>query len=261
MSSARRFVGAIDSHEDRHLKGRARMATSSDPVRPPEPIDRRRLFLGVAWSLLMYILCLFLPAGTWMWFRGWLFFLVLVATSVVMTWYLYRVNPDVIAGRVNRHEGTKTWDRWVLVILIPALVAVLVVPALDDGRYHWLPVGWWVCAVGYFLLCIGMAGFAWAESVNRFFEPTVRIQTDRGHTVVNTGPYAIVRHPGYVAGCLLFLGIPLCLGSIWGLIPAALSCLILVVRTILEDRMLRTELPGYEEYAQRVRYKWIPGVW
>ena len=101
----------------------------------------------------------------------------------------------------------------------------------------------------------------WAESVNKFFEPTVRIQTDRGHRVIDTGPYAIVRHPGYASGYLLFVGMPLALGSLWALIPAILSCLLLVVRTILEDQTLRNELAGYEEYAQRVRYRLIPGVW
>ena len=106
-----------------------------------------------------------------------------------------------------------------------------------------------------------MVGLTWAEAVNKFFEPTVRIQTDRGHRVIDTGPYAIVRHPGYVSGFLVFIGMPLCLGSLWALIPAVLVCLLLVVRTIWEDQTLREELAGYEEYAQRVRYRLIPGVW
>ena len=80
----------------------------------PEPIDRRRLFLSVGWTLLIFVLCLFLPAGTWAWSRGWLFFFVIVVTSILITLYLRRVNPDVIAGRVNRHEGTKRWDRLLL---------------------------------------------------------------------------------------------------------------------------------------------------
>jgi protein-S-isoprenylcysteine O-methyltransferase Ste14 len=97
--------------------------------------------------------------------------------------------------------------------------------------------------------------------VNRHFEPTVRIQTDRGHTVIDTGPYALVRHPGYVAASLLVLGMPLSLGSYWASIPAILSYLLLVVRTALEDRTLQDELPGYKEYARRVRYRLLPGVW
>ena len=107
----------------------------------------------------------------------------------------------------------------------------------------------------------GLAGLTWAESVNKHFEPTVRIQTERGHTVVDTGPYTIVRHPGYLAASLLVLGMPLALGSFWALIPAVISYLLLVVRTALEDRTLQDELPGYREYAERVRYRLIPGVW
>ena len=101
----------------------------------------------------------------------------------------------------------------------------------------------------------------WAESANKFFEPTVRIQTDRGHTVIETGPYAIVRHPGYVAACLLCLGMPLSLGSLWALIPGVLACLLLVLRTVWEDQTLRDELTGYRKYAQRVQYRLVPVVW
>jgi protein-S-isoprenylcysteine O-methyltransferase Ste14 len=107
----------------------------------------------------------------------------------------------------------------------------------------------------------GLAGMTWATSVNKFFEPTVRIQTERSHTVIDTGPYALVRLPGYVAAILLVLGMPMSLGSYWALIPAILTCLLLGVRIVLEDKTLRNELPGYEEYAQRVRYRLVPGVW
>ena len=232
-----------------------------DQPRPPEPTDRRRLILSVGWSLLIFVLFLFVPAGTLAWSKGWLFFVVTVAASILITVYLQRVNPDVVAARVNRHEGTKGWDRVLLGLFLPALVSILPVAALDDGRFRWFPVPWWVCGIGYVLLIIGIVGLTWAESVNKFFEPTVRIQTDRGHTVIDFGPYAIVRHPGYVLAFLVVIGSPLSLGSLWALIPAVLACLLLVVRTILEDRTLRTELPGYEDYAQRVRYRLIPGVW
>ncbi len=237
------------------------MATNSDQTRQPEKTERRRFILSIGWTLFIFVLCLFLPAGTLAWTKGWLFFSVVVAASIVITVYLRRVNPDVIAARVNRHEGTKGWDRVLLGLFIPAMVSILPVAALDDGRYHWVPVGWWVCGVGYVLVITGMVGLTWAESVNKFFEPTVRIQADRGHKVVDTGPYALVRHPGYVAACLLCSGIPLALGSFWALIPAVLACLLLVLRTIWEDQTLRDELAGYEEYAQRVRYRLIPWVW
>ncbi len=124
------------------------------------------------------------------------------------------------------------------------------------GLKHGSP---WVIVLGYVLLTIGMVGTAWAESVNKFAEPGVRIQP--GRKVVDSGPYRIVRHPMYVAAVFFFGGIPLALGSFWALIPAVMAVIILVVRTALEDRMLQEELPGYKEYAGRVRYRLIPGVW
>jgi protein-S-isoprenylcysteine O-methyltransferase Ste14 len=238
------------------------MATASDQPRQPEQTDRRRLILSIGWSLLIYVLCLFLPAGTWAWFRGWLFFFVTVVASIVITLYLRRVNPDVVAARVNRHNGTKRWDFLLLAFFVlPTVLAIPIVAALDDGRFHWTDLPLWGCVMGYTLLISGMVGLTWAESVNKFFEPSVRIQTDRGHRVIDTGPYAIVRHPGYVSGFLVFIGMPLALGSLWALIPAVLACLVLVVRTVWEDQTLREQLAGYEEYAQRVRYRLIPGVW
>jgi len=227
-----------------------------------EPIDRRRLIISTTSSLLVLVLCLFLPAGTWAWSRGWLFLGVLLAASVVVTVYLRRVNPDVIAGRVNRHQGTKRWDRILFVIALPTLMAIPILAALDDGRFHWSHLPWWGCVLGYALLITGMVGLTWAQSVNKFFEPTVRIQTDRGHKVIDTGPYAIIRHPGYVSAYLLFVCMPLALGSWWtALITAILMVPMVVLKTLWEDQTLQDELAGYKEYAQRVRYRLIPGVW
>jgi protein-S-isoprenylcysteine O-methyltransferase Ste14 len=148
-----------------------------------------------------------------------------------------------------------------MAIFFPSAMAVVILAALDDGRFHWLPVSWWVSVLGYALLVMGIAGLTWAQSVNKFFERTVRIQHDREQRVIDTGPYAIIRHPGYVAAFFFLVGMSLALGSVWALIPAAVSCLVLVVRTALEDRTLRAELAGYEEYTQRVRYRLVPGVW
>ena len=114
--------------------------------------------------------------------------------------------------------------------------------------------------LGYALLIIGLVGLIWAESVNKFFEPTVRIQTDRGHKVIDNGPYAIVRHPGYVPAFLIPRHAP-CSGFLVGFDPCRPACLLLVLRTLWEDRTLQDELPGYQEYAQRVRYRLVPGVW
>jgi protein-S-isoprenylcysteine O-methyltransferase Ste14 len=115
--------------------------------------------------------------------------------------------------------------------------------------------------LGYVLLCVGFFVSVWAESVNEFAEPSARIQTERGHKVIDTGPYAIIRHPLYLAGLVMYAGIPLTLGSFWAFIPVALGTVTIVVRTILEDRMLQKELEGYKDYARRVPHRLIPGVW
>ena len=113
----------------------------------------------------------------------------------------------------------------------------------------------------YVLLLTGYLGTAWAQVVNRHFEPSVRIQSDRDHHVIAAGPYAYVRHPGYIFGIVLTFGIALALGSLWALLPAVLVVVVLLVRTILEDATLHRELSGYAEFASRTRYKWIPGIW
>jgi protein-S-isoprenylcysteine O-methyltransferase Ste14 len=183
-----------------------------------------------------------------------------VGTLVLAILYVGIVNPEVILARIRFHKGTKRWDTILLCLLFPAIYAIFLVAALDYGR-HWSPVPWWICGVGYVLFLAGVGVFSWAMAVNKFFERTVRIQTDRGHKVIDTGPYAIVRHPGYAGFVLFFVGGALCLGSLWALIPAGLASGLLILRTRWEDQTLQADLPGYKEYAQRVRYKLIPGMW
>lgn len=227
----------------------------------PQGIDRRSFVLRLLGLPLFIALFLFLPAGTLNWSKGWLFIAIMLGVISAVILFLQRVNPEVIAARSRIHKGTKSWDKILLGVYFPAMSAVLTVAALDDGRFHWFPVPWWVCGVGYALLLAGIGIVTWAESVNKFFEVTVRIQTERGHSVIDTGPYAIARHPGYVGGILHAIGIALSLGSFWALIPAGIASIVLMVRTQWEDETLRDELDGYAEYAARVRYKLIPGVW
>jgi len=188
------------------------------------------------------------------------FFSLFVGTLVVAGLYLCCVNPEVVVARIRFHRGSKRWDRILLCFFLPSVYAVFLVAALDYVR-NWSSVPWWVCGIGYVLFLVGVGILTWAQAVNKFFEKTVRIQTDRGHKVIDTGPYAIVRHPGYVGFMLVFVGSALCLGSFWALIPAGLASALLVLRTQWEDQTLQSELPGYKEYAQRVRYKFFPRVW
>ena len=113
--------------------------------------------------------------------------------------------------------------------------------------------------IGYLLFAASYAWIAWAQAVNRHFEPTVRIQTDRNHKVIDTGPYALMRHPGYIGAIGFVIGMALMLGSLWALVPAAVAIVILAGRTLGEEAVLKAELPGYAEYMQRVRYRWVPG--
>jgi protein-S-isoprenylcysteine O-methyltransferase Ste14 len=227
----------------------------------PQQINRRRILLILIALPVYFALFLFLPAGRWTWLSGWLFMAVFVGASVGIFLFLWRVNPEVVIARSQPHEGTQRWDRILLWFLFPTMWSILPVAALDAGRFQWTAVPWWVCAVGYSCLLTGLAITTWAEAVNKFFEVTVRIQSDRGQTVIDTGPYAFVRHPGYVGASLTCVGMALSPGSFWALIPAGLTILVLCLRTHWEDQLLQSELRGYAAYSQRVRYRMLPGVW
>jgi protein-S-isoprenylcysteine O-methyltransferase Ste14 len=137
----------------------------------------------------------------------------------------------------------------------------LVIVAGLDHRFGWSPeFPLWLIVLGLILIALGYAFGVWAFVENRFFSSTVRIQTDRGHVVCDSGPYRIVRHPGYAGNILPLLGIVLALGSVWTLIPAAVALIIAVIRTTLEDQTLQEELPGYRDYARRVHYRLLPGI-
>ena len=130
-----------------------------------------------------------------------------------------------------------------------------------DHRYEWsgeFPL--WLDLVGIALIAAGYAFASWALAENRFFYSVVSIRTDRGHAVCDTGPYRFVRHPGYAGNIVALFGIVLALDSAWTLVPVALALIISVTRTVLEDRTLQDELPGYRDYARRVRFRLIPGV-
>lgn len=219
----------------------------------------RKSLLSLACFLLFLAVAMFLPAGI-DWWQGCLFVAVFLLQMAMAAVYLWYKNPEIFVARSEFHKGTKSWDKVALSLLLPSFMATFPIAAFDH-QYQWSSVSIWGIALGYVLLNVGMLGSVWVESVNKFAEPSVRIQVERGHKVVDTGPYAIVRHPMYVASFFLFFGIPLSLGSLWALAPVAFASLVLVVRTALEDRTLQNDLTGYKEYASRVRYRLIPGVW
>jgi len=220
----------------------------------------RRAMRSLCFFLLLMAVIMFVPAGIG-WLKGWIFLLVFLTQTVVAAVYLWHKNPAIFAARSKLQKGIKRWDKVLMACLFTSLLSVFPVAGLDDGRFHLSSVPTWLVGVGYVLFSAGFVLSAWAEAVNKFAEPGVRIQTERGHKVVDTGPYAIVRHPMYLSAFFLFFGTALALGSFWALIPAFIVALIIVVRTALEDRTLQNELTGYREYAGRVRYRLIPGIW
>jgi len=193
--------------------------------------------------------------------RSWFLFCVAFVYFVASNLALYRYNPGLLIQRLKiRREGSKTWDE--VLMRVHNLTALLLLPAmagLDVGRYRWSSLGLPYAIVGVVSLAVSSVLINWAMIENPYFEPTVRIQNERGHQVVTTGPYAIVRHPGYLSGILWIASVPLILGSLYALAPFALYTVLMTLRTYLEDRTLQEELPGYTEYAERVKYQAFPG--
>jgi protein-S-isoprenylcysteine O-methyltransferase Ste14 len=227
----------------------------------PPRLNRRRIMLILLCLPLFCYLGLFLPAGTFAWARGWRFLAIFLLAETVMSVYLWRTNPALLIARSSFHRGTKRWDMLLLAILLPMLIALFLIAALDDGRFHWSAMPWWLSGIGYVGMLSGFWLATWACRVNKFAEPTVRIQHDRGHTVVETGPYAVIRHPMYSAALVIFPGMALALGSYWALVPASIAVGLLILRTQWEDQTLQAELDGYQEYTHCVPYKLIPHVW
>jgi len=219
-----------------------------------------RSFISLVVTLIIMGLLLFVPAGTLDWPLGWWFLATFLVCTLIAVAIIWRLNPEIFVARSRIQPGTKVWDYFFIALAIGGFALVLPVAALDF-RFSWSAMPGWVIVLGYLLFLLAYAGSIWPVAVNRHFEPGVRIQTDRGQTVVDTGPYAIVRHPGYISGSLLAWAMALMLASWWALIPALVATLALAVRTVFEERTLRAELAGYTEYTQRVRYRWVPGVW
>lgn len=206
----------------------------------------------------------FLGANTLDWSAGQLFSLVYVFCWAGSSFALARRNPDLLnqrGQRVRQLQGTKDWD-WLLLSMYTLVTLVQPFLAGLDYRYGWSPASLPVVYLaGNVLMVAAFVLLTWAMVTNRHFEGTVRIQEQRGHRVITSGPYRYVRHPGYVAVILTFFALPVALGTWTALIPGLVGLVVFVIRTALEDRTLHAELPGYADYAQRVRYRLLPGVW
>jgi protein-S-isoprenylcysteine O-methyltransferase Ste14 len=204
---------------------------------------------------------LFAAAGTVHWRRGWIYIglhMAMVAASGIL---IVRTNPSVIAARGRIHREAKAFDKVILRIYMLLLPATVVVAGLDAVRYRWAPLPVATIYAGVPLAVLAIVPALWVLMVNPFAEAAVRIQKERGHVVITRGPYRFVRHPMYVGVILTGFAAPLILGSGWAFVPAVATLILFVVRTALEDKTLRTELPGYAEFAEHTRYRLVPGIW
>jgi protein-S-isoprenylcysteine O-methyltransferase Ste14 len=230
-------------------------------------MERITFTLGLIGKLLIVIVLIpllpLLISGNWLWWEAWVYAGVFIVGFLLSRFLAARRSPDILAERARsmNAQDALPWDR-VLAPLTGIGGGVIPLTAGLDARYGWSPaVSPAAELTGLLLLLAGYALSTCALVENRFFSGVVRIQSDRGHTVVTGGPYRWLRHPGYAGALLAYLTVPLLLSALWAFIPAGAMLIILVIRTRLEDLTLQEQLPGYREYARSVRYRLIPGIW
>jgi protein-S-isoprenylcysteine O-methyltransferase Ste14 len=223
-----------------------------------------RQWINLVVVYLLIPLILLICGGDLDWWQAWLYSLLIVVAGPGGRMWAERRHPGLLAERqdIENFRNAKAWDKVLAPLMAMSVAYPMVVVAGLDHRFNWsseFPL--WLIVLGFILISLGYAFAAWALAENRFFYSVVRIQTDRGHVVCDSGPYRFVRHPGYAGNILALFGVVLALGSVWTLIPATVASIIAVIRTVLEDQTLQEELPGYRDYARRVLYRLIPWVY
>jgi protein-S-isoprenylcysteine O-methyltransferase Ste14 len=209
-------------------------------------------------TVIVTAIILFVSAGRIKWIYAWL----LILASIIVVLANALIFPrELISERGRKKENTEKWDKIITGIIIIPWIALYLISGLDI-RFRWSPeMTLWIHITGLITFILGNAIVSWAMMANNYFSTTVRIQYDRGHTVSSGGPYRYVRHPGYVGMMIYLISTPIILGSFWALIPAFMTVILFMVRTSFEDNTLKNKLDGYKEYAERVKYRLIPGVW
>ncbi len=224
-----------------------------------------KIWLSLVVRMTLFAIALMWPAGTWHWWEAWIIVGLWAVYGIVMTFYLLRHDPALLAERlklVPLHKDQKVWDKVIMLLFFIAGIGLYLIPGFDMVRYEWsepLPVWMKVLAMVIHLPCFVSLG--WVMRENTYLSQVVKIDEERGHKVITTGPYALVRHPMYTVIIVLLFAVPIALGSRFALILATFLTVLLIVRTYLEDRTLLAELEGYTEYAKQTPYRLIPGVW
>lgn len=222
-----------------------------------------KVIFTLVYILIFPALLLFI-SGDWFWIEGWIFSIWFTALCFTTIIYLYIKDPELLSERYKM-PGTgnqKDWDRYVVYGLLVGFISWILIMPLDAKRFGWtdyFPL--WIKVLGFALLILSFYFFFKSYKDNTFVSALVRIQSERKHQVVSTGVYGFVRHPMYLGGALLFVGVPMLLGSMYGIIVGVVLTLLLAGRIIGEEQMLETELEGYKEYKEKVKYRLIPHIW
>jgi protein-S-isoprenylcysteine O-methyltransferase Ste14 len=210
---------------------------------------------------IVFALLLFVPAGTLAWPQGWAFFVLFCVCNLGIGFWLMKTNPALLAERMKSplSREQKPRDRAVYVAFFIGAIVWFAFIAVDARRFGWSHVPLWAQALGAVLILVAYGGWVAVLAANSYAATTIAIQP--GQMVASTGPYAVVRHPMYAYALLFMIGVPLMLGSLWGLVALVALLPLLVARTLGEESLLLDGLPGYREYVAKVRYRFIPGVW
>ena len=207
-------------------------------------------------------LALFLPAGTMAWLAGWIFLLLFFGFLLAINLWLFKHNPGLLQERMRLGTSDQQgWDKLLFPLLILLFFGWLIFISLDAVRFHWSPVPVWLQLLGAIILLCSFYLLFLTFRENSYLSTVVRIQEDRGQTVVSTGPYHSVRHPMYTAILVFAVGTSLLLGSWYGVLSGLVLVILLARRAMLEERTLRAELPGYAAYMAQVKYRLIPHIW
>ena len=219
------------------------------------------LFLKQAAGAAVFFTVIFISAGHLLYWPG-IAYTSLGLLILILNYTVWNIDAGLQQERSKPGADAKKWDKSILGLSFLATLGMFITAGLDSGRFHWSPAFPVAAHIGGFLLtAAGQAIFLLAQHQNKFFSSMVRIQTDRGHTVCDTGLYRFVRHPAYMGSFIQTLGFPLLFGSLWSIIPVFVSICLLVVRTSLEDQTLQNELNGYLDYSRKTRFRLIPFVW
>lgn len=211
---------------------------------------------------LIFFAVIFISAGRVLDYWQGLVYVGVGLAMTILNYTVLQIDPELLKERSKPGKDTKKWDKTILGLSFLVTISMYLIAGLDSGRFYWSSeFHWSLYLIGALFTATGQLLFLIAQKQNRFFSSTVRIQTERGHEVCDTGLYKVVRHPAYIGSIIQAIGFPLLFGSLWSIIPVSILIILFMTRTSLEDKTLKNELKGYKEYSEKTKYRLIPFIW